>query len=722
MFVGVVDGDDGVAYELRTSVDTLRIASGDASATLAFTASCYMKSGNSAPSAYACYFSVYFRTGTGQSQAARDTGKVSSMAFSGITVAKTVGAVVIYATDTVVGANAAAPTTFLAKKEIAVVADGDKGADGKHYVEEFARGSSRTNYAPQYIDSRSVTSPVDGIPGWSSSTVYETTSYPYVWMRTCEYNPANDTYGEWAYVCLTGKKGDDGIGVTGKMCYIAGEYDPTIIYRSDDRQTVAVEVYDGSGSAEIYYLDAATNLDADNNHISPQQDTGHTIWKQGLNRENLIRTKYLFADFANLGAFIVSGQWQMSASGVIRGMDASGNPTFTRYNTTDPDHPAMHGGVAAYTGFNSDDPLGQGVDKQTGSITRTLARNTAQSDRYMLMHLTAGRDLYVEASGYANGYSETRLALYRNNGSSWVLVQDLMTFTSTTNATKRATYVCSETAYYYLRLEHATTSSSSYGSSQVTVAVAREYGFTPTQAVDGLTGAMIGALGNFAVEGNGEVNIAGGKVHVDADGNVTMDNVTIRGSLMYHSVLQSSVSASERGCQLFSMYGSDGLEIPIGGTGTVVRTVLKCDHFVLTGAKRNYVVYLPPASLFPGVRIKIVNGTYSGGNGVSKNLDLSQITLAVVYRSDTEEMDDNNYGYAKNNFNAAIPFVFSSGSDSVTLVGAPDSSKLVSLGNDCYGLTMSLTKLYRSVEIISEINKEAGDGKSYAWMIISANE
>lgn len=33
---------------------------------------------------------------------------------------------------------------------------------------------------------------------------------------------------------------------------------------------------------------------------------------------NLIRTKYLFADFAHLGSFIVSGDWQFSQYGTLK--------------------------------------------------------------------------------------------------------------------------------------------------------------------------------------------------------------------------------------------------------------------------------------------------------------------------------------------------------------------------------------------------------------------
>jgi len=192
---------------------------------------------------------------------------------------------------------------------------------------------------------------------------------------------------------------------------------------------------------------------------------------------------------------------------------------------------------------------------------------------------------------------------------------------------------------------------------------------------------------------------------------------------LYRKVLVSSKDISEQGYQLFTMYNASGYEVPRSNTTTAIAKVtLNCDTFILTGNKRDYTVFLPPASLFPGASIKIINGTYSGGNGVTKASDPSRITLAVVYRSSTEDLDDDNYGYAKNNFTAGIPFVFSSGATDVTLVGAPQSSKLTYLSYDSYGIVMSNAKLYKYIEVVSCPNVEAGDGSNYAWMIIDAME
>ena len=252
-----------------------------------------------------------------------------------------------------------------------------------------------------------------------------------------------------------------------------------------------------------------------------------------------------------------------------------------------------------------------------------------------------------------------------------------------------------------------------------------------------------GKLSNVGIRIDGTnrtINLTAGKVNFKKTDNSTNDNITIdpetgslktknleaengvfTGSLLFHKVKVSAAGISEQGQKLFTMYGSDGLEIPISNTTkTVAKVVLDCDIFILTGSKRSYTVYLPPAKLFKGARIKIVNGTYSGGNGTAKSVNPSQITLAVVYRSSTENPQDDAYGYAKNNFTAGIPFTFASGSTDVTLVGAPDTSKLTTLSYDAYGLMMSNNSLYKTIELVSTLNREAGDGTSYAWMIVDA--
>lgn len=138
-------------------------------------------------------------------------------------------------------------------------------------------------------------------------------------------------------------------GKTGKMCYIVGEYSADIEYTSNDKETVAVEIVSGSTS-ELWYLVASTNV-VNGVHIAPT-DSGQQVWEQGLNTYNLVRTKYLFADFAQLGSGIVSGDWLISKSGVIYINDEPQDYGPTSYYANkpaylqfDPDYPDSDSGM-----------------------------------------------------------------------------------------------------------------------------------------------------------------------------------------------------------------------------------------------------------------------------------------------------------------------------------------------------------------------------------------
>ena len=152
-------------------------------------------------------------------------------------------------------------------------------------------------------------------------------------------------------------------GKTGKMCYIVGEYSANIEYTSNDKETVAVEIVSGSTS-ELWYLVASTNV-VNGVHIAPT-DSGQQVWEQGLNTYNLVRTKYLFADFAQLGSGIVSGDWLFSMSGVIyiNGVPEDYGPTSMyahkpAYLRFDPDYPDSD------SGYNNFIP-NYAVDLKTG--------------------------------------------------------------------------------------------------------------------------------------------------------------------------------------------------------------------------------------------------------------------------------------------------------------------------------------------------------------------
>lgn len=121
-----------------------------------------------------------------------------------------------------------------------------------------------------------------------------------------------------------GQKGD-----TGKMCYIAGPYDPKQTYTSNAQETVAVEVENtSSGEVELWQLTALTNV-VNGVHIAPT-DASQSVWTKGLNSYNIIRAKYLFTDFASLGSFIVSRDFFLSQHGTLRGFGGDIQTAATR--------------------------------------------------------------------------------------------------------------------------------------------------------------------------------------------------------------------------------------------------------------------------------------------------------------------------------------------------------------------------------------------------------
>jgi hypothetical protein len=82
----------------------------------------------------------------------------------------------------------------------------------------------------------------------------------------------------------------------------------------------------GNGeTTDIYYLNDESNV-KNGTHIGPTT-TGQTIWVQGMSQYNLVRARYLFADFAQFGAAVVSGDWLISVHGTINGTAYEGKYT-----------------------------------------------------------------------------------------------------------------------------------------------------------------------------------------------------------------------------------------------------------------------------------------------------------------------------------------------------------------------------------------------------------
>lgn len=258
------------------------------------------------------------------------------------------------------------------------------------------------------------------------------------------------------------------------------------------------------------------------------------------------------------------------------------------------------------------------------------------------------------------------------------------------------------------------------------------------------------------------INIATGKVAVEADnftvgkngvqvfgvdtntGVTTMQDVDIKGSLVYHKTL---IDRSNNYYQLFVMYDENGNVVDLDYSGTVHKTILKYDTIVIGGAERTagynlfsgvveygYTIILPPAKLFKGMRIKIINGTVNSLSGQPAQQQLSKINFAVVYRSDTDTYDEEaGSGYAMNNVASVTPVSFEMNSSQGvgTFVGAPQGNTFVrdytpssAEHFTCYGLSGDYSQSnpvrYKSFELVSQANPYTASG--YAWTIIELDQ
>lgn len=187
-----------------------------------------------------------------------------------------------------------------------------KGDNAPYNEHAYALSRSRTSHADGDLYQ------VNGVR-WFPSAPDPRATHPYVWERIMHYTAAgvND---QTSYICLTGA-----VGAMGKLCYITGEYREDVEYTSNDSQTVAVEVSGTGETTSIYYLNAESNWpDGTAQSAIGPTDSGQTIWVLGMSQYNLVRARYLFADFAQFGAAVVSGDWLISVHGTINGTEYHG--------------------------------------------------------------------------------------------------------------------------------------------------------------------------------------------------------------------------------------------------------------------------------------------------------------------------------------------------------------------------------------------------------------
>jgi hypothetical protein len=154
-----LDGDDGVIYEIRTTVDSVTIPKDATTAELATIATFYRKIGGNDPALYSCFGSAYRRYGTTYVRIGADSAKgnqyqiYSQVVSSDSSNANYADAIVFFMTEESLSGSDyanAAPTTYLAKKEIFVKKYGDTGPEGDDAINYYLTSNINSIIRDQY--------------------------------------------------------------------------------------------------------------------------------------------------------------------------------------------------------------------------------------------------------------------------------------------------------------------------------------------------------------------------------------------------------------------------------------------------------------------------------------------------------------------------------------------------------------------------------------------
>lgn len=172
------------------------------------------------------------------------------------------------------------------------------------------------------------------------------------------------------------------------------------------------------------------------------------------------------------------------------------------------------------------------------------------------------------------------------------------------------------------------------------------YKFRPMKVVNALTG---------------EEWMAEGKVHVSPNGDLTVNDAIIKGSLMSNKVVIVDSSQFQNHSSFLFHDDTYSYKFYTGDTADTLK--LKGNVFSLNGHKQDYTleIVLPPAKFFVGTSIKIINATssYSYRPGTIV-YSLSTIKLTVKHTSNTESGYNQGETYY-NNFGIYSPTYIQTG-------------------------------------------------------------
>ena len=281
-------------------------------------------------------------------------------------------------------------------------------------------------------------------------------------------------------------------GATGKMFYPMGTWSSSTTYTRTDLSIPMVwrddpNTYNSAVDAwgNYWYLIADSSQGDD-----PNTDNG-AHWTKA-NSFGLVITQGIFAEFAKLGKAVMSGDYMFSMNGFVDGVQKNSGASWKEKK--------------AYALFVGD------PDDKGFSVSDSKTIGTADVDLYDSgIQLVAGESLVVKLK-VTSRTATTRLRIYK--GSSTVNFEYSTSNASTSWSKTTSGYLDLDVKTYYIRYTADAAGTCYIKAYKTTGSGSMEYSlsrilFEPNWWVDLLTGKMVAARGNFAVEPDGSVKVKG---------------------------------------------------------------------------------------------------------------------------------------------------------------------------------------------------------------------
>ena len=270
--------------------------------------------------------------------------------------------------------------------------------------------------------------------------------------------------------------GATGVGKTGRMYYMAGEWKSNTPYTCTDE--LCPVVYYNNGTEQAYWYMKSNGTSTDD---TPSDNSA--VWAKLPNFGVVLTDAIFVKEFAQFGSGIFTGDWLISVHGTINGVSYGGT-------VENPDKFPSGSAYAAYTYFNPNYPNSAPQLRTLVSSTMNTSLANDSTGWYdipdTIVRLVAGCTYHLMFTIRTSSASHTAyVRLQRTNGAD---VRYLYGTANTSYVTAEADYTPTETGDYHLRL------STTYGSGGTSYAylsyfaITDNYNFIPNYAVDLRTG------------------------------------------------------------------------------------------------------------------------------------------------------------------------------------------------------------------------------------------